>query len=60
MKIFCSDLPYQKPFVFSVSAFSLQKCTLKLEKNWSYLCNFYSKVIFLEFLSKKIFCTSLC
>ena len=29
-------------------------------KNWSDLCNFYSKVIFLKFLSKKIFFTFLC
>ena len=29
-------------------------------KSWSDLCNFYSKVIFLEYLSKKIFFTFLC
>ena len=31
-----------------------------IAKIWSDLCNFYSKVIFLEFLSKKIFFTFLC
>ena len=29
-------------------------------KSWSDLCNFYIKVIVLEFLSKKIFFTFLC
>ena len=29
-------------------------------KSWPDLCNFYSKVIFLQFLSKKIFITFLC
>ena len=48
--LFWLTISYQKPFVFSVSVFCSQiKFTAK---NWSDLCNFYSKLIFLELLRK--------
>ena len=56
--LFRLTISYQKPFVFSVPVFCSQICTLKLKfiaKNWSDLCNFYSKVIFLNFCLSKYF-----
>ena len=42
----------QKPFVFSISVFCCQLFTLKL--NLSDIYNFYSEVMFLNVLSKKL------
>ena len=46
--LFWLTISYQKPFAVSESMFCSQICTLILNckvKNWSDLCNFYSKVV---------------
>ena len=46
---------------FDITETSNMYPTIKFKaKNWSDLCNFYSKVIFLDLLSKKIIFTFLC
>ena len=54
--LFWLAISYQKPFVFSVSVFCSQICTLKpdlRQKNWSDLYNFCSKVMFWIFCLRK-------
>ena len=56
--LFWLTISYQKPFVFSVSVFCSRKIYLKIKfmaKYWSDLYNFYSKVIFWNFCTRKYF-----
>ena len=48
------------PFCFCVLFSNMYPKIKLMAKNWSDLCNFYSKVIFLEFLIKKIVFMFLC
>ena len=61
--LFWSIISYQKQFVFFCFCVLFSNIYPKIKfmaKNWSDLCNFYSKVIFLEFLSEKVFFNFLC
>ena len=59
MKIFCSGWPYlirnHLSFLFSVLFSNIYSKIKFTAKNWSDLCNFYSKVIFWSFCLRKYF-----
>ena len=63
MKMFCSDDHIlSKTVCLFCFCVLLSNMYLKIKffaENWSDLCNFYSQVIFLDFMSKKIFYFSL-
>ena len=60
--LFWPTISYQKPFVFSISVFCSQIFTLKLNLRLKVGLTYAISTVkgFLEFLSKKIFFTSLC
>ena len=58
MKIFCSETICL--FCFCVLFSNIYPKIKFMSKNWSDLCNFYSKVIFWNFCLRKYFFTFLC